>query len=443
MSLNSESTAPESALRTGPLRHGAGRRRWRIACLLGIGVLVNYFDRVNLSVSHDALRHDFGVSDVTFGYLLGAYNWTYALCQLPIGVLLDRLGVKLVGRISILVWSAASFAGAVAPGIRGLFGARFLLGVGEAPTFPANAKATGAWFPQHERSFATSSFDAAAKFAPAVGVPLLGALLLQVGWRMSFAVTGVVSLLYFVLFFAVYREPEEDRRLTPEELDYIRTEEGKPRKEGQVFTLLNLMRRKKVIGLALGFGSYNYVFYLLLTWLPSYLSQALHVDLLHSFLYTGVPWLIATATDLLIGGLLVDALVRRGWDASRVRMTVLVVGTAFGLGIVGAGWSHTPAEALTWISISIGGLAAAAPVGWSVPSLIAPKASVGRVGGILNFSNQLSGVAAPIITGYVVHASHSFTGAFAVAGVYLVIGICGYVFLLRDTHNIAGEPAAA
>jgi MFS family permease len=417
------------------------RRRWRIAWLLGLGVLVNYFDRVNLSVSHEALRHDFGISDVTFGYLLGAYNWTYALCQLPIGVLLDGLGVALVGRISILIWSAASFAGSLAPGIRSLFGARFLLGVGEAPTFPANAKATGAWFPQHERSFATSFFDAAAKFASAAGVPLLGALLLQVGWRMSFAATGIISLLYFALFFAVYREPEEDTKLTPEEFEYIRADEERvPQKEIR-FTLFSLLRRKKVIGLALGFGSYNYVFYLLLSWLPSYLSQALHIDLLHSFLYTGVPWLIATATDMLIGGLLVDALVRRGWNASRVRMTVLVLGTAFGLGIVGAGWSHTPAQALTWISISIGGLSAAAPVGWSVPSLIAPKGSVGRVGGILNFSNQLSGVAAPIITGYVVQTRHSFAGAFVVAGAYLAIGICGYVFLLHDTHNIAGEPA--
>ena len=417
------------------------RRRWRIAWLLGLGVLVNYFDRVNLSVSHEALRHDFGISDVTFGYLLGAYNWTYALCQLPIGVLLDSLGVALVGRISILIWSAASFAGSLAPGIRSLFGARFLLGIGEAPTFPANAKATGAWFPQHERSFATSFFDAAAKFASAAGVPLLGALLLQVGWRMSFAATGIISLLYFALFFAIYREPEEDTKLTPEEFDYIRADEEQVPQTEIRFSLLGLLGRKKVIGLALGFGSYNYVFYLLLSWLPSYLSQALHIDLLHSFLYTGVPWLIATATDMLIGGLLVDALVRRGWNASRVRMTVLVTGTAFGLGIVGAGWSHTPAQALAWISISIGGLSAAAPVGWSVPSLIAPKGSVGRVGGILNFSNQLSGVAAPIITGYVVQTRHSFAGAFVVAGAYLVIGICGYIFLLRDTHNIAGEPA--
>src|SRR6266568_1131121 len=122
------------------------RRRWRIAWLLGLGVLVNYFDRVNLSVSHNALHNDFGISDVTFGYLLGAYNWTYAMCQLPIGVVLDRLGVRLVGRISTLVWSAASFGAAASPTLSGLFAARFVLGVGEAPTFPANAKAIGAWF---------------------------------------------------------------------------------------------------------------------------------------------------------------------------------------------------------------------------------------------------------------------------------------------------------
>jgi MFS family permease len=417
------------------------RRRWRIAWLLGIGVLVNYFDRVNLSVSFDGLHSEFGISDVTFGYLLGAYNWTYAFCQLPIGVFLDRLGVKLVGRISILVWSAASFAGSLAPGIRTLFGARFLLGVGEAPTFPANAKAVGSWFPREERSFSTSFFDSAAKFASAIGVPLLGALFLHVGWRISFAVTGFISLAYFALFYAVYREPEEDPGLTREELDYIRADHpaghSAERGEAAVFTLGSLLRKRKVVGLAIGFGSYNYVFYLLLTWLPRYLSVALHIDLMHSFLYTGVPWLVATATDLLIGGLLVDRLVQRGWNPNRVRMTILVLGTTFGLGILGAGWSHTPAAAIAWISISIGGLSAAAPVGWSVPSLIAPPGSVGRVGGILNFSNQLSGIAAPIITGYLVSASHSFTGAFTVAGTYLAIGVCAYLFLLRDMDSIA------
>ena len=137
------------------------RRRWGIALLLGFGVLVNYFDRVNLSVSQAALTETFGISAVTFGYLSSFYNWSYAALQLPCGLLLDRFGVRLVGRVSTVIWSLASFAAAIATRMEGLFAARFLLGIGEAPTFPANAKAVGYWFPQQERSLAMAMFDSA------------------------------------------------------------------------------------------------------------------------------------------------------------------------------------------------------------------------------------------------------------------------------------------
>ena len=416
------------------------RRRWRIALLLGLGVLVNYFDRVNLAVSHEALYTTFGISAITFGYLSGAYNWTYALCQLPIGVVLDKFGVRRVGRISSFLWSVASFGAAVTPTVGGFFAARLLLGVGEAPTFPANAKAVGQWFPSQERSLATATFDSAAKFAPAIGVPLIGVMLLHIGWRLSFAVTGLISLLYFALFYVIYRERDEDEDLSAEERVYILADYKQAQMETasteKEMSLGYLLQQRKVIGLALGFGSYNYVFYLLLTWLPSYLSSALHIDLLHSFLYTGAPWLFATATDLFVGGWLVDTLIQRGWNANRVRQVILIGGTALGLGIFGAAQAHTATRALIWISISIGGLAAAAPVGWSLPSLIAPSNSVGKLGGIINFSNQLSGIAAPIMTGYLVTWTHSFAWAFGAAAAYLVIGIAGYIFLLGRIEPI-------
>jgi len=419
------------------------RRRWRIALLLGFGVLVNYLDRVNLSVCKDSLHAEFGISVVTFGYLLSSYNWTYCLLQLPIGVVLDRFGVRKVGRISTFLWSVASFAAAAATGTRTFFAARFLLGVGEAPTFPANAKAIGYWFPESERSFATATFDAAAKFASVIGVPFVGILLLHFGWRWSFAATGFISFLYFLLFYRIYVDPSHDANLSAEERQFIargraQAENSDHATEGT--SLGFLLRQRGVLGLALGFASYNYTFYLLLTWLPSYLSAALHVDLLHSVAYTSVPWAFATVTDLLIGGWLVDKLIQRGWNAVRVRQTVLIAGTALGLGILGAARAHTMASALFWISLSIGGLSAASPVGWSIPSLIAPRASVGRVGGILNFCNQLAGIAAPIATGYIVAATHSFAGAFVAATIFLVIGIAGYVFLLGNMDRIP-DPA--
>ena len=154
--------------------------------------------------------------------------------------------------------------------------------------------------------------------------------------------------------------------------------------------------------------------------MPSYLSSTLHVNLLHSVLYSSVPWLFATFTDLVFGGWLVNALIHRGRNASLVRQVVLVTGTAFGLGIFGAAHAHTATTAIFWISVSLGGLAAAAPVGWSIPSLIAPEGSVGTLGGILNFGNQLSAIAAPIVTGYVVAATHEYAWAFVVATAFLM-----------------------
>jgi ACS family D-galactonate transporter-like MFS transporter len=421
-------------------------RRWRIAWLLGVGVLINYFDRVNLSVSHDALFATFGVTNIIFGYLSSAYNLTYCACQIPIGVILDKFGVKRVQRAGTFLWTLATFGASVTPTLGGLFGARYLLGIGEAPTFPANAKAIGLWFPPKDRSFSTSMFDSGAKFASVIGVPLVGFVLLKFGWRWSFALTGIISFVYFLVFWAVYRDPSEDPGLSPAERAYIQQDdepEEAPAETGTTFSmgehvrsLMHLLGRRKVLGLFLGMGSYNYVFYLLLTWLPSYLSAALHIDLMHSFLYTSVPWMVATVADLVIGGWLVDFLIHRGFNASLVRQIVLIGGTAFGLGILGAVHAHTPAHALLWISISIGGLSAASPVGWSVPSLIAVREDVGKVGGIMNFSNQISGIVAPIATGYLITAFHTYAWAFGVSAIYLVIGITAYIVLLGKIEQM-------
>jgi MFS transporter, ACS family, D-galactonate transporter len=419
------------------------RRRWRIALLLSLGVIANFFDRVNLSVSREALHQTFGLSVITFGYLSSAFSWTYALMQLPSGMLLDRLGVRRVGRASALLWSSASLLSAISPGLGTFFAARFLLGAAESPTFPANAKALGYWFPQRERTLATAMTDAAAKLASAIGVPLVGLLVLHFGWRWSFATTGLISFCYFMLFYRFYRNPSEDPGLLSEERRYVIEGGAQPEtptaaKHQRSTLLWYLLRSRKVLGLALGWGAYNYSFYLLLTWLPSYLSTSLHMDLLHSAFYTSVPWLFAALTDFLIGGWLVDFLITRGWDANRVRRAVLLGGTCFGLAILGASTARTPIAALCWISLALGGLAAAAPVAWTVPSLIAPRESVGTLASIANLSGQLAAITAPIITGYIVSATSSFASAFVTATLILLLGIFGYGVLLGHMEPIAG-----
>ena len=355
---------------------------------------MNYFDRVNLSVSHAALYATFGISDITFGYLSAAYNWTYAICQLPIGVVLDRFGVRRVGRVSTFIWSVASFAAAITPNIAGFFGARFLLGVGEAPTFPASAKAVGKWFPEKERGFATAMFDSTAKLALGIGVPVIGVLLLHFGWRWSFGITGAISLIYFFAFSIVYSDPDHDPKLEEVERSHILQDLEAGRRndpEPRGASLGYLLQQRKVLGLALGMGAYNYVFYLLLTWLPSYFSSALHIDLLHSFLYTGVPWLFAALMGFSTGRL-VDYADPRRVECKPCAATMLVCGTVFGLGIFGAAHAHSAAQAMIWISDldrrAVGGVA----VGWSIPSLIAPRGSVGTVAGIVNFSARSPGL---------------------------------------------------
>lgn len=426
------STAPASA-ENATLHRG----RWSIAFLLAFGVIVNFFDRINLAVSQQALHDSFGLTLISFGYLSSAFSFSYAAMQVPVGLLLDRLGVRYVGRISAFLWSMASFCAALSPGLAWLFGARLLLGVAEAPTFPANAKAIGQWFPEHERSLAVSITDTAAKLASGIGVPLIGILLLHFGWRWSFAATGLVSLFYFFIFYVVYREPEQQAPAPSYQI--ARGENAPPTKR---VPLSYLLRQRKVYGLAIGWGAYNYTFYLLLTWLPKYLSDTLHVDLLHSALYTGVPWMFAAVTDFVVGGWLVDFLIQRGWNATRVRQGVLLTGMSLGLGIWGAGHATTPASALLWISLALGGLAAAAPVAWTVPSLIAPRGAVGTVGSLANFCGQLAAISAPIATGYIVSATRSFAAAFAIATVVLLIGIVSYGVLLGRIERIA-EPMMA
>ena len=398
-----------------------------IAILLGVGVLVNYFDRVNLTVAHDVLERSFGVSDKAFGFLLSSYSWTYAAMQLPSGALLDRWGVRRVMLVAILIWSLASGLAAVAGTIGLFFAARLLLGVGEAPTFPANAKAIGMWFPERERGIPTATFDAAAKLGIGLGTPLLGLVLLRYGVRVNFGLTALLSLVFAGAFAWVYREPAGETRAEV---------------QAQRVGYLEVLRERKVLGAALGSGAYNYSFYLLLTWMPVYLERGLKMSAQRAVLWSAVPWLFAAACGFGVGGVLVDRLIARGWDAAGVRKAVLVGGMGFGLLGVAPALVGNPVVVLVCLSLASGGLAATSPVLWTLPSLLAPPGASGRVGAGMNFANQIAAVVAPIVTGFISARTHSFAGAFAVATAVLVLGIASYVWLLGRIERVPLAEAA-
>ncbi|MFZ6771247.1 MFS transporter [Undibacterium sp. SXout7W] len=422
------------------------RRRWGIGALLGVGVLINYIDRIGLSVAAPQIQELFKLSPVELGLLFSAFAWSYATLQIPVGMVLDRFGPTRVGRWGAFLWGVASTITAFSSGFAGIFIARILLGVAEAPAFPVSSKATGYWFPRSERGLATAIFDAAAKFSNVIGVPLIAVTIVSFGWRWGFGITAVLSFSYFILFYVFYRDPSQDKNLSKVEYDYIK--QGGAAPEGKADTsaigmLGYLLTQTKVWGLTIGFAAYGYSFYLFLTWLPGYLVQTMHMSILKSAGYAAIPWVFATITDLFVGGWLIDHLVSRGFDESKVRKGVLIIGMLFGLAVFGATQTVDPVWAIFWISIALGGLASAAPVGWSLPSLIAPKGGAGTIGGIMNFVNNLMGAAAPIVTGMIVGATNSFTNAFFVAGVILLIGIISFVFVLGKIEPIPDPVSTA
>jgi ACS family D-galactonate transporter-like MFS transporter len=426
---------------------GIPTRRWGIGALLGVGVLINYIDRIGLSVAAPQIKDMFQLSPVELGLLFSAFAWSYSLLQIPVGMVIDRFGPTRVGRWGAFLWGIASVITAFSSGFAGIFFARILLGIAEAPAFPVSSKATGYWFPRNERGLATAIFDAAAKFSNVIGVPLVAITVVSFGWRWGFGLTAALSFAYFFAFYFIYRDPSAHPKLSKAELNYIQQGGGAPegKSEAGAMNMLGyLLTKSKVWGLTIGFAAYGYTFYLFLTWLPGYLVQTMHMSILKSAGYAAIPWAFATLTDLFVGGWLIDHLVKQGKDESKVRKAVLVVGMLFGLAVFGATQTTDPVWAIFWITIALGGLASAAPVGWSIPSLIAPKGGAGTIGGIMNFANNLMGAAAPIVTGFIVGATNSFTNAFFVAGFILLIGIVSFVFVLGRIEPIPDpHPASA
>lgn len=182
------------------MKQRIGNVRWGIAFLIGVGIVINYFDRTNLSVATKPLMQEYHLSSAQFGWVLSSFAWSYAILQIPVGALLDKIGVKWLVRVGTIIWSLATFMTAAVGGMGLIILSRVLLGVAEAPAFPGAAKATGYWFPLRERGLATSAFDAAAKLSNVIGVPLVALSVTQWGWRGGFYMIAILSLMYAVAY---------------------------------------------------------------------------------------------------------------------------------------------------------------------------------------------------------------------------------------------------
>lgn len=422
------------------------KARWTIAGVLGVGSFVNYVDRVNLSIAGPEMMREFHLSAAQLGVVASAFLWTYAVLQLPIGAILDRIGVRWVNRAAAVLWAIASFLTASAGGLGLLLVSRLVLGFGEAPTIPAGWKAIGQWFPRSERGRATAIFDGCAKISNVLGIPVMAFLVTVFSWHAAFVFTGVLSLGYLLVWWLLYLTPKqalERGRLSPEEFAYLREggadDEDAPA-PSSLTGLGHLLRRRKTWGLALGYASYTYAYYVLLTWLPGYLEKQFGVKLLAGGFYTMIPWLVAVLAQFLVGGIVLDRLIARSGDETKARRIVLVVSMLVSLSVAGAAYAGSVAVALVFLSIGAAGLAVSVPAGSSIVAVIAPEGCSGTLGGLVNFVANMIGIAAPIVTGAVVDVTGSFAGAFLVTGVVLLAGIFCYTVVLGKLDRMPAAP---
>lgn len=372
--MTDEALQRETAPRNGKI----GRTRWTVAGVAGAGTFVNYLDRINLSAAAPDMMRHFGMSASEMEVLSSAFRWTYAVLQMPVGAVVDHIGVARVNRVAAALWAFASFLSAAAGGLGLLLVARLVLGVGEAPTVTAGWTALGQWFPRRERGRAAAVFDGCAKLSNVVGLPAMALLVAAFGWRAVFVSTSVLSVGYLVAWWLLYTAPKRALaagRLGRAEFDHVRAG-GADQEDAPAPALTgvgHLLRRRKTWGLALGYASYTCAYYVLLTWLPTYLTRQFGVNLLQSGISAVVPWAVALLAQFFIGGLLLDRLIARTGDETRTRRIVWCAAWS-PPAVSGAAWTRSTVLAVLFLSVGAGGLAVSVRAASSIPALLAPEA---------------------------------------------------------------------
>lgn len=420
--------------------HTMGHTRWLISGLLSSMVVLNYLDRVAISVAAPAIQDSFHLSGTELGIVFSIYTYSYTLMQIPVGSLLDRFGVAWVTRLGMIIWSLLTVLMAFLQGKLILYIVRFLIGISSASAFPAASKATAAWFPPSERGLANSLFDSAAKFSNVLGAPLVAVLITRFDWRIAFLTIGIINVLFTLMFWLYYENPDRHRRISKEELHYIQKHNTIPSENatyGMSLLLSTLFRNRKVWGLMIGFTGYGYTFNLLLTWLPTFFKERFGMDIMSSGLLTAVPWLLSTISGIAVGGWLVDSLLQKGYQATKVYHTIIIIGMSLGIVFLGSIFTDQVLIAIICISIGLAGISATAPIGWSIAAEIAPAGSVSLLSSMVNLANNLfGGIIAVALTGYLLDATGSFTASFIVAGIVLLVGLFFYIYVLGDIERI-------
>jgi MFS family permease len=401
------------------------RRGW-ISVFLFTLAMINYVDRVALSVAAKPLAAEFGLSPVQMGYLLSSFLWTYLLALIPMGILVDRFGSKTLNAAGIAVWSAATILTGTATQFVGVVATRLAMGLGEATTFPAGGRVVREWIPKGERGITNAIFMAGTQAGPAFGALLVAWIVSEVGWRTSFMIVGSVGFVWLALWLAFYQLPERCRWLGNAERDMIlRERDASPERFGRrsgAGRIGRLLSTRTMWGLALSEGCAVYTQYLFLTWLPSYLQTTRHLTILKSGVYTAIPYAAAAVLGIALGRVS-DRLLTRDAIGQGHRRTMGVAMMLMSSVILATPWVEEIWIMQVLFTLSLTGMATAISLNFSlVNDLLRNPEDAGKAMSILIVGGNSFGVAAPIVTGYVIAETGNYNWAFGIAGTLLIAG---------------------
>ncbi|MDB5833678.1 MAG: major facilitator superfamily [Caballeronia sp.] len=408
---------------------------------LTLAGIVNYLDRSTLSIANHSVSQELGLSASQMGLLLSAFSFAYAFSQLPIGILLDRFGARLMLGLGMFLWSAAQLCGGLVTSLSQFLVARVALGLGEAPNFPAGAKVVSEWFGVHERGRPTGIFITSSTIGPALAPPVLTVLLLAFGWRTMFIVMGVLGIAVSIGWYLVYR----DRRnisLDSEEVAFLT--EGEPEQRAERRMTMRewrgLFRKSTTWGMIFGNMGVIYMVWLYLTWLPAYLEHERHVTIAHTGWLVSVPYLFGTL-GMLSSGFVADGLMARGMAPMRSRKWPICVGLlGAALFTVPAAFTPNLTLAMIYLSAAMYFVNMASGACWALATVAAPRHMVASLGSIQNFGGYFGGSFAPFITGIVVDKTHSFINAFLISAGIAFAAALVYIFVVRtkieDTETV-------
>jgi MFS transporter, ACS family, D-galactonate transporter len=411
-----------------------GSRRFAVYAGLFLLTFVSYVDRVNLSVAAAPIAATFGLSPIKLGYVFSAFLWTYVLLLIPMGIAADRFGGRTLTAVALAVWSLAAVWTGLAASLPALYAARLALGAGEAANYPAGGHIACAWAPRNERGLATACLNSGSYAGLCLGAPLVGWLVTTFGWRESFWIAGGLGLVLAAGWFALYRRPEAAAWLTDSERAHILAHRGPQARAAGAAAgprITSLLRSPSMWALAITQGCTVYTSYLFMTWLPNFLAVSRGLDVLKSSLFTAIPYGIAALVGIATGALS-DRLLRRPGSTPADRRK-LIAGLLLASSVILA----TPLVEPVWLILALFGLSLSC-VGTVAGLNIALTADLledgsanGAAVSLLIVGGNTFGLAAPIVTGYVVAGTGGFAGAFLIAGVLLIAGALIVLFGAR------------